>query len=95
MDNCIRGSQDDSTKQVNKLFYVNSDTNNSIIFRGVVALEGWSLSVEDDKSRQDLSGHGYVLDTVSAMELPEYFPYTPSQHIVYVYNEVKRRVTPG
>ena len=33
--------------------------------RGVVALEGWSLSVEDGQLRQDLAGHGYILDAVS------------------------------
>ena len=62
------------------------------VCRGVVVLEGWSLSVEDGQSRQDLTGHGCVLDAVSAMELPEHFPRSPSQHFVYIYNEQK--VTP-
>lgn len=60
-------------------------------FRGVVALEGWSLSVEDDHSRQDLAGHGYVFDAVSAMELPKHFPHLPSQHFVYFYNEIRKQ----
>lgn len=65
-----------------------------IAFRGVVALEGWSLSVEDDWSRQDLAGHNYVLDAVSAMELPEHFPTMPSQHFVYFHKKIKRKITP-
>ena len=65
-----------------------------VAFRGVVALEGWTLSVEDDQSRQDLAGHGYVLDAVSAMELPEHFPTTPSQHFVYFHKKIKQKVTP-
>ena len=61
--------------------------------RGAVALEGWSLTVEDGESRQDLAGHGYILDAVAAMELPEHFPYQRSQHFVYFY-DIERKVTP-
>lgn len=56
--------------------------------------EGWSLIVEDEQSRQHLAGHGYVLDAVSAMELPDHFPHTPSQHFVYLYNDIKDKTTP-
>lgn len=62
--------------------------------RGVASLEGWSLSVEDGQLRQDLAGHGYVLDAVSVMELPEHFPCSPTQHFVYFYNEIERKITP-
>ena len=65
-----------------------------VLFRGAVTLEGWSLTVEDGESRQDLAGHGYVLDAVSAMELPEHFPHSPSQHFIYFYHDIRKKVTP-
>jgi len=94
LDNCIRSSQSISTEQVSGYFCVLVAVYIIITFRGVVALEGWSLSVEDDQSRQDLVGHGYVLDAVSAMELPDHFPTMSSQHFVYFHKNIKQKVTP-
>ena len=60
----------------------------------MTALEGWTLSVEDGELRQDLAGHGYVLDAVSTMELPKHFPRLPTQHFVYFYNDIEKKITP-
>ena len=65
----------------------------SSFLRGVTSLEGWSLSVEDDHMRQDLVGHGYVLDAVSMMETSPRFPSQQSHHLVYQYGHPKQRST--
>ena len=56
---------------------------NLLIYRGLtVGVDGWSLTLEDGSQRLDLMGYGYLLDAVSYLEVPYYFPATgPSPHL--------------
>ena len=38
--------------------------------RGLSTSGGWSFTLEVDTQRQDLVGHGYVMDAVSFLECP-------------------------
>ena len=40
------------------------------VHRGLPTGGGWSFTLELDTQRQDLVGHGYVLDAVAYLECP-------------------------
>ena len=56
---------------------------NVLTYRGLtVGVDGWSLTLEDGSQRLDLVGYGYLLDAVSYLEVPYYFPAAgPSPHL--------------